>query len=470
LDVVPPCYGRIVGRVRTRSLFECSECGQQMAQWAGRCPGCGAWGTIAERPERPPSSRGGGSGAVEPLAGVSGGHGPGRRVRTGLAGVDRVLGGGLVPASVTLLAGEPGIGKSTLLLHVVARLATAGLTCLYASGEESRDQVAARAARLGAEVGDVSFLPGRELPDVLDAARARRPFLVAVDSIQTVRDPGSSSPAGGPSQVRGCTDALIGLAKSEGITVLLTGHVTKEGDVAGPRTLEHAVDTVLSFEGDPRSGLRVLAGGKNRFGQEGEMAWFEMGPSGLVEAEPAGYLVPGGDASGSATALPLAGRRAFAVEVQALAVPTDGPPRRHVAGLDPRRFSMLAAVVERSGGIPLMRSELFGAASAGVRLDDPGCDLAIAAALASAARGRPPPANVGFVGEVSLTGRVRPVPGMAQRAAAARTAGVGTIVSAPCEETVEGVAIRAVADIGEALRWAGRRHTQHEDGDGPRPG
>jgi DNA repair protein RadA/Sms len=337
---------------------------------------------------------------------------------------------------------------------VVARLATAGLTCLYASGEESREQVGARAARLGAEVERVAFLSGRDLPEVLEAARAERPFLLAVDSMQAIRDPDLPSPAGGPAQVRWCADALVGLAKAEGITVMVTGHVTKEGEVAGPRTLEHAVDVVLSFEGDARSGLRVLAGGKNRFGQEGEMAWFEMGAGGLTETDPARYLAPGGDASGSATALPLAGRRALAVEVQALAVPTEGPARRQATGIDTRRFTLLAAVLNQVVKIPLMGSELFGSSSAGMRLDDPGCDLAIAAAVASAATGVAPPEDTAFVGEVSLTGRVRSVPGMAQRIAAARAAGIRAIVSAPCQGSPNGVAIKAVSDLRSALGWA----------------
>ncbi len=207
---------------------------------------------------------------------------PDARIGTGFAGVDRVLGGGLVPASVALLAGEPGIGKSTLLLHVLAHLSGAGHPCLLVSGEESLAQVASRSRRLGVEAGALSFAPGRDLASVIDAAVATRPTVLAVDSIQTLRDVDASQMPGGVSQVRTCADALVGLAKQHGIAVLLTGHVTKDGDLAGPRALEHAVDVVLMFDGDPRSGLRVLAGGKNRFGSEGETAWFEMGSRGLA--------------------------------------------------------------------------------------------------------------------------------------------------------------------------------------------
>jgi DNA repair protein RadA/Sms len=403
--------------------------------------------------------QGGPSRAGPAIVTLHGDEEPDRRVSTGFPGIDRVLGGGLVPASVVLLAGEPGIGKSTLLLQVMARLSAAGLTCLYASGEESRAQVAARAARLGLAVSSVAFVPGRELPDVADAARSEQPFLLAVDSMQTLREPDSSSLPGGPSQVRLCADALVGLAKAEGVTVLITGHVTKEGDLAGPRTLEHAVDVVLSFEGDVRSGLRILAGGKNRFGQEGEVAWFELGPGGLTEVDPSSHLTSGATEPGSATALPLAGRRALALEVQALAVESEGPPRRQATGLDPRRFSMIAAVVDGSLRLRLSRSELYGASSGGIRVEDPACDLAVAAALASAATGRPPPEHTAFVGEVSLTGQVRPAPGMASRLAAARAAGIRTVFAASEGRggaRQEGVQVVAVRHVREALRWAAR--------------
>jgi DNA repair protein RadA/Sms len=444
---------------RVRILLACSECGQPASQWAGRCPGCGAWGTIAERPAERGRASGTAAGpglgrpSVSTLAAAEG-TGPGERVGTGFAGLDRVLGGGLVPASVVLLAGEPGIGKSTLLLHVMANLSVAGFTCLLASGEESRAQVAARVKRLGLDGERLGFASGRELPEVLDAAEAERPFLLAVDSVQTLRDPSSPSVAGGPSQVRGCADALVGLAKCEGITVLVTGHVTKDGDLAGPRTLEHAVDVVLSFEGDTRSGLRVLAGGKNRFGPEGEVAWFEMGTAGLAEVDPAHLLAPGDGGPGAATALPMAGRRALAVEVQALVVGSEGPPRRQAAGLDLRRFSLVAAVVDRAAGLALVRSELYGASSGGLRIDDPGCDLAVAAALASAVTGRPPPEGAAFVGEVSLTGQVRPAHGMPQRLAAAKGAGVRTVFAAGSARGQDGLQVVPVGHVTDALGWA----------------
>ena len=434
-----------MGKVRTIHL--CGACGQQLAQWSGRCPGCGAWGTIGERvPASVP-----GSTTIETL-----GHRDGDelRVPTGWASIDRVLGGGLVPAAVALLAGEPGIGKSTLLLQLAAGLSTSGLPCLLASGEESLEQVSARAHRIGLDLERVSFVHGRELGEVVAAARAQRPFFLAVDSVQTLRDPSLTGAPGGPSQVRGCADELVALAKQEGIAVVMTGHVTKDGDLAGPRTLEHAVDVVLTFEGDARSGQRVLAGGKNRFGPEGEIAWYEMRADGLRELDPALLLAPGGDEPGTAIALPIAGRRALAVEIQALVVPTDGPARRQVTGLDSRRFQLVAAVVERALGLPLSRAELYGATTAGLRLDDPGCDLAIAAALASAATGRPPPSRAAFAGEVGLTGGVRAATGMDRRLAAAKALGLGRVIGPPGGEPVPELELTAVLDLREALGWA----------------
>jgi len=448
--------GSVVPVAKLRAMFGCASCGQHLAQWAGRCPGCGEWGTVEEA--RAPRSGGSGASGAAALqvAPLHGGQGEGEgRVLTGLPGVDRVLGGGIVPGSVVLLAGEPGIGKSTLLLHALASLAASGRRTLLASGEESRAQVAARARRLGVTGDGIAFTSGRELDAVLEVTRAERPFVLAVDSIQTLRDPGATQMPGGVSQVRMCADALVGLAKTEGITVVLTGHVTKDGDLAGPRALEHAVDVVLSFDGDPRSGLRILAGGKNRFGAEGETAWFEMGASGLAEIDPSDLLVSGERVPGAAVALPRSGRRALAVEVQALVGSPEGPARRQATGLDLRRFQLVAAVLDRAVGLPLGRAELFGAASGGVRVDDPACDLAVAAALASAVTGAVPPPGAAFVGEVSLTGLVRPAAAMAQRLQAARAAGCGVVFAPEGPPTgAEGVLVRPVRHVRDALAWA----------------
>jgi len=436
---------------KERVLFTCAECGRASAQWAGRCSGCGAWGSFQERPAA--SAGAALPTALETLATASE---PERRVGTGSEGLDRVLGGGLVPGSVILLAGGPGIGKSTLLMQLMAGLARAGERCLLVSGEESRAQVAARARRLGIDGAAVHFAPGRELPGILATALAARPFLLAVDSIQTVRDPESQTMPGGPSQVRACTDALVGLAKAEGISIVLAGHVTKDGDLAGPRTLEHAVDVVLSFDGDPSSGLRVISGGKNRFGAEGETAWFEMGQDGLHEIDPTELLRSADRLPGAATALPLAGRRALAVEVQALVGSMDGPARRHTSGLDLRRFQLVAAVLDRALGLSLSRAELFGSAAGGYQVRDPSCDLAMAAAIASAATGSAPPAECAFVGEVGLTGAIGRAPGFAQRVGAARAAGIRTVFAAPAARAVPDVEVVAVRHVSDAFGWLSR--------------
>lgn len=438
----PPASIGDVGK--TRTAFACRECGASSGQWAGRCPSCGGWGTVHELRA---------AGTDAPTATILGSDGePDERLSTGFEGVDRVLGGGLVPGSVTLVAGEPGIGKSTLLLQVAERLAGDGRSVLVASGEESHRQVAARARRLALRTV-LAYVPGRELPHVLASARAERPAVLVVDSIQSVRDPGHASLPGGPTQVRLCADALVGLAKEEGVAVLLAGQVTKDGEVAGPRTLEHAVDVVCSFDGDPRTGLRVLAGGKNRFGPEGELAWFEMRPDGLAEADPAELLTSREREAGAAVGLLSAGRRAVAVEVQALVGQADGPPRRHVSGVDPRRFGLVAAVVDRVTGLRVGRAELYGASAGGLRIEDPGCDLAIAAALASAATGTPPPPWTAFVGEVSLTGAVRSVPNPAPRLAAAGAGGISRVF-APRGAGASNVQVTAVRHVYDALTWA----------------
>lgn len=424
----------------------CQACGYPVGQWVGRCPSCDAWGTVAEQ-------RTEGASGSEPVP-LSVTDETESRLPTGLGGVDRVLGGGLVAGSVVLIGGAPGIGKSTLLLHLMANLSAAGHDCLLASGEESRAQVAARARRLSIPAAAGAFVPGRELPLVLAAARSSRPKVLVVDSIQAIKDPETTGLPGGPSQVRACADALIGLAKTEGVTVILAGQVTKDGDLAGPRTLEHAVDVVCSFDGDPRTGLRVLTAGKNRFGPDGEVALFDMGANGLEEIDPSSVMSRSDGEVGAATALLAAGRQVLPVEVQTLAVPTESFPRRQVSGLDAMRFSLMAAVVDRAIGLPVARAELYGAAAGGLRIDDPTCDLAVAAALASTISGVPPPPRSAFCGEVSLTGSVRPVTNISGRLAAAAMAGIQTVYCAEDPRSSAGVRIMSVRHLREALSWA----------------
>ena len=275
-------------------------------------------------------------------------------------------------------------------------------------------------------------------------ASTERPSVLIVDSIHTIRDQDSDALPGGTGQVRACTDALVSLAKDQGITILLIGHITKGGDLAGPRTLEHAVDVVLTFEGDPGSGLRILCGGKNRFGPEGEVAWFEMGADGLAETEPGPRIGQGEAEPGCATAIALAGRRAFAVDVQALVTAAEGPPRRQVTGLDPRRFHIVSAVTGRAMGSQLARGEIF--------------DLAVAAALASAEARRALRARAGFIGELSLSGSVRPVPGTELRLSAGLAAGLRTVVLPAAGPRLETGSTRVelvrVDHLREALTWA----------------
>ena len=433
---------------KTRIALACTGCGQPASQWAGRCPSCGEWGTIEERPVAVSVRTRG------PAVSLLDEGRTDERVSTGFAGLDRVLGGGLVAGSVVLIAGEPGIGKSTLLLQAASNLGSAERPALYASGEESIAQVAARARRLGLPAGGIAFVPGRDLGEVLEAASGAARSLLVVDSIQSIRDPTQPTLVGGTSQVRGATDALVGLAKREGFCVVIAGQVTKDGDLAGPRTLEHAVDVVCSFDGDPGSGLRVLAGGKNRFGPEGEVAWFEMGATGLREV-PAPALGTSDGEPGAATALVRAGRRALAVEVQALTATVDGPPRRNVSGLDPRRFGLVAAVVDRALRLGLGRKELFGAASGGIRVEDPAADLAVAAAIASAATGRTPPKGAAFAGEVTLTGSVRPPANLEARLAAAEGAGLERVFCAGgADGRTTSMRVVPVRRVRDALSWA----------------
>jgi DNA repair protein RadA/Sms len=443
----------LVGKVKR--LFACSSCGRPSGQWAGRCPACGEWGTVGEQAASTPN-RAHTGGIAAPLVQDLSPHAEDRRVSTGLPGVDRVLGGGLVAGSVVLLAGAPGIGKSTLLLQLASRLTDAGQSCLYASGEETRAQVARRARRVGLDGSRMNFVGGRDLGEVLAAIDGVRPVVAVVDSVHTLRDAGIDSPAGGPAQVRGCVDALVGLAKATGTSMLLVGHVTKAGELAGPRTIEHAVDVTLSFEGDGRSGMRALVSGKNRFGSEGEVAWFEMQASGMVEREGGPGLLGGEREPGSATALVVAGRRGLAVDVQALVIPTEGVPRRQVVGLDARRFHVVAAVAERATKVKLVRSELIGSTVGGFRLEDHAADLALAAALVSAGTEVPVPDRTGFVGELSLTGAVRAVGSMERRLQAAVTAGLEQVLCAKAEGDLRHPDLRIVPveHVREAVAWA----------------
>lgn len=445
---------------KLRLVYRCSDCGSSFPKWAGQCSTCQAWNTLVEDVEGPePIS------AVSLLAPTSvaqrigdvsaelGGPRP-----TGVAELDRVLGAGLVPGSVTLLGGEPGIGKSTLLLQLLA--AWQGRT-LYVSAEESAPQVRLRAERLGALQPDLWLLSETLLPHVIAAIDEVKPSLVVVDSIQTVADPELSSAPGSIVQVRGCAARLVHEAKTRGVPVVLVGHVTKEGGLAGPRTLEHVVDVVLSFEGDRHHSLRLLRAVKNRFGPTDELGLFEMAEDGLVGVPDASRLFLADrrtGVAGSAVLPTLEGQRPLLVEVQALttAMSAGGSPRRSAQGIDPGRLAMLLAVLERRARMITATAEVYVSAVGGVRLAEPGADLALCLAICSAMHNHPLPPDLVVFGEVGLAGEIRQVPHAKRRLTEAGRLGFRrAIVPANSPNGVDGTTLLRVATVAEALAAAG---------------
>ena len=390
----------------------CSECGYTTGKWLGRCPSCGEWGTLIE--ER----------ALAPAPGVRGAPAQGRpllrlveveatdaeRIPTGVPELDRVLGGGLVPASLVLVSGDPGIGKSTLLLMALEAMSQERKVVLV-TGEESTAQVKLRADRLGA-AGDVLVLAETNLDEVCATLEQERPDVCVVDSVQTLYAPELGSAPGSVAQVREAAGRFLRVAKEQGIATFLVGHVTKEGAVAGPRVLEHLVDCVLHFEGDRYRSHRVLRAVKNRFGSTNELGVFEMTSAGLVAVDDPSELFgrPDEEQPGSAVVCTIEGTRPLLLEVQALVSPTDlAMPRRVGTGVDPKRLSMIVAVLGRHAGVALGQADVFVNVAGGVRIDEPGADLGGALAIASAARGVPVKHGVSCFGEVGLTGRLRPV-------------------------------------------------------------
>jgi DNA repair protein RadA/Sms len=386
----------------------CSECGYTTGRWLGRCPGCGSWGTLLE--ESLGVANGGSVAAAQPLVRLDEVEAADAdRLATGVPELDRVLGGGLVPASLVLVSGDPGIGKSTLLLMSLAAMSRDRDVALV-TGEESAAQVKLRADRLGG-AGDVRILAETNLELVCTALERERPEVVVIDSIQTLYAPDVGSAPGSVAQVREATGRLLRVAKEQGIAVFLVGHVTKDGAVAGPRVLEHLVDCVLAFEGDRYRAHRVLRAVKNRFGSTNELGVFEMTSDGLVGvADPSeifGHGEP--DQPGSVVTCALEGTRPLLLEIQALVSPTDlAMPRRVGTGVDPKRLAMIVAVLGRHAGVALGQADVFVNVAGGVRIDEPGADLGIALAIASAARRQSVLRGVACFGEVGLTGRLRP--------------------------------------------------------------
>ncbi|MBM3949114.1 MAG: DNA repair protein RadA [SAR202 cluster bacterium] len=413
-----------MARAKPKSVFVCGDCGNDTPKWEGRCPSCGAWNTLSEMraPQsdgaaRPRQWLGSGQRAVRELAEVSADS----RSRLALpsAELTRVLGGGIVPGSVVLVAGDPGIGKSTLLLGVAAAVAGRVGPVLYIAGEESAAQIKLRADRLGLSGKGLFLLESTLLSDILQQLEDAKPALVLVDSIQTVYDDAIPSGAGTVAQIRECARALMEWAKSRDVPVILTGHVTKGGDVAGPRVLEHMVDAVLYMEGDPLSAWRLLRTVKNRFGSTNEVGVMEMAQDGLrdVEDPSKAFLSEHRDsAPGSVVAATLEGSRPLLVEVQALTSPTVLPvPRRVANGIDLSRLLLVCAVLTRRLGVSLASEDVLVNVAGGMRVSEPSADLGMALAIFSSQRNVPVPATTAAIGEVGLGGEVRRVPQMGRR-------------------------------------------------------
>lgn len=445
---------------RARNTFECGSCGAAAAQWAGRCGSCGEWNTLAEvaAPMAEVTRLVPPGGDAVPLTEVGGGEAD--TIPTGLGELDRVLGGGLVPGSVTLLGGEPGVGKSTVVLQLLADRARRGDTCLYVTGEESPRQVGVRARRLDAVDGRILMASETSLPHVLGRIAEVQPALCVVDSVQTLHDPASDSPPGSVVQVRGCAHQLVAAAKESGTTIVLVGHVTKEGALAGPRVLEHVVDTVLHLEGDRHGELRVLRAAKHRFGSTQEIGLFSIGSTGLASVpDPSSMFLadrrPG--IPGSIVATAMEGRRPLLVEVQALVANSQLPqPRRSAQGLDGGRLSMLLAVLQRRADVAVGGSDVYAMAAGGVRVTEPGVDLAVCLAVASSHSGMPVPGGFVACGEVGLGGELRRVGRMDQRLAEAARHGFGyALVPASAPAAHPGIEVVRVPTLEDALEVVG---------------
>ncbi len=440
-----------------RPGYRCAECGHEVAKWVGRCPECQGWGSIEAAGARPPGRVAAGSptAPARPIAEVDLHSAQARP--TGVTELDRVLGGGLVPGAVVLLAGEPGVGKSTLLLEVAHRYAAAGSRALYVTGEESAGQVRLRAERTSALHGELYLAAESDLAAVLGHLDAVSPGLLVVDSVQTMASAEAEGSPGGVSQVRTVASALITAAKERGLPVVLVGHVTKDGTVAGPRVLEHLVDVVLQFEGERASTLRLVRGVKNRFGPCDEVGCFELRDDGIAGvADPSGLFLSPRDTEvpGTAVTVIVEGKRALLAEVQALVAASSlAQPRRAVSGLDAARVAMVLAVSERRARIALSGSDVFTATVGGMRVSEPAADLAIALAVASAVSDVPLPAQTVAIGEIGLAGEVRRVAGVGRRLAeAARLGFTRALVPPDCtDRSPHGMRVIEVPDLRRAL-------------------
>lgn len=446
---------------KARTIHRCRECGAIAARWQGRCPSCDGWNTLdEERQEAGSSASAAGSQPAPRAVPIADVEADGCRATScGLAEVDRVLGGGLVPGSVTLIGGEPGIGKSTLVLQIATSMATHGLRVLYIAAEESAAQIRARAERLGAVAPGLWIVPETSLAHLATFLDDVAPDLVLVDSVQAVQSPEVSSAPGSVTQVRESALRLVAEAKRRQVATVLVGHVTKDGLLAGPRVLEHLVDTVLSFEGDRGDGLRLLRAAKHRFGSTSEVGVFEMGDAGLTAVvDPSGRFLSDRRAGipGSVVTATLEGRRPILVEVQALVGSSPlASPRRTAQGIDGGRLALLLAVLERRCGFgSLARVDVHILAVGGVRISEPGADLAITLAIASALSDTALPADLVAFGEVGLGGEVRRVSRTAERVAEAQRLGYRRVLRATEPDAATDGDRSAAGTLLEALRLA----------------
>jgi DNA repair protein RadA/Sms len=445
-----------VAKAKAASSFACAECGYSTGRWFGKCPSCGSFGTLTE--ETPVKATA--AGQARPLLRLAQVQSEdAERITTGVPELDRVLGGGLVPASLVLVGGEPGVGKSTLLLSALAHISQER-RALLVTGEESAAQVKLRAERLGG-TERVEILAETDLDAIAATLEHERPDVCVIDSVQTLYSAEIGSAPGSVGQVREAAARLMRVAKTSGVALFLVGHVTKDGSVAGPRVLEHLVDCVLTFEGDRYREHRILRAVKNRFGSTNELGVFEMTGAGLVGMPDPSELfgrTAGGEV-GAAVACVLEGTRPLLLEIQALVSPTDlAMPRRVGTGVDPKRLAMIVAVLGRHARLPLGSADVFVNVAGGVRIDEPGADLAVALAIASAARGLPVSDGTAAFGEVGLTGRLRPAAQAERRLSECAKLGLTTVV-APAD-TPAGGSVRVVAAdtvgmaVGAALERA----------------
>ncbi len=446
-----------------RSVYVCQSCGHKEQKWLGRCPACSEWSTLVEEADERPAR---GARALTLVSAAPLSELPSAseaRVPTGIPELDRVLGGGLVTGALVLVGGDPGIGKSTLLLQAVGTLSQRGVRVLYVSAEESRQQVKLRAERLGVRSESVFLLSDTALESVEAACKEIGPKVLVVDSIQTVGLSELESAVGSVGQIRAVTQRLMALAKGQGITTFVVGHVTKDGAIAGPKVMEHMVDTVLYFEGERTGPYRVLRAHKNRFGSAQEIGIFEMEQGGLRAVSNASelFLSQRATGPGATVVTSLEGTRPILLEVQALTSPAPyGTPRRTTVVVEAQRVAMLCAVLERHAGVSLSTSDVYVNIAGGVRVDEPAIDLGVVVALASASRGRPIPHDVVVVGEVGLSGEIRAVAQLPVRAAEAKALGFSRAVVPAIELSrwrgpKAELPLQGVANVSEALSALG---------------